>query len=627
MKRRSVLSFCIVLCFVLVMGLSLLCPSAPVWAKGYEDSSPDDYITKNFDVTAVFDTAHRAKIKEKISVEFVKSHHGIVRDIPLALDKSYSIENIDVPGYHFDTVEEDNFLRIRVGDADKDLTGSYDYEINYELVYFEDESSGNDYLAQNLLPTGWATSIRNSTLKLVMPKPVDWNQMEIYFGEYGSASQDWESHFTMKTVENSMILTGKNIPLHYGLTVRDIFLPEDYWSDAKTYYETHAIRYSLIFLIFVLSAVSVVLMWFAWGRDPHVVETVEFYPPDDMSPAEVGYALDGEIDDQEMMTLIFYLAKKGYLEINETAKDKYEFQKLANIQKGDEPDYIRNFFNGIFRKKDTVPVKRLPKSFRSELDDAKTSLEGYYEEKHGDVFTESSSLARYATLLILGINELLSGLLMGNDMVYGFIIPLAIQGWGMIKIYECFDNWENHKSRPKMFLNVLIYVIGFAFAAFMLSSEVSSSIYTAGLLSWIIIPFFGTFMQRRDEKSSAILGKLRGFQRFIRTAEYEKLVLLSEENPQYFYDILPYAVVFGMDTKWSKKFTDIKIPEPDWYHSYNSAPFVYSTAWCHSMIHSCTTSTIPSPPVSSSSGSGYSGGSSGGGFSGGGGGGGGGGAW
>ena len=37
------------------------------------------------------------------------------------------------------------------------------------------------------------------------------------------------------------------------------------------------------------------------------------------------------------------------------------------------------------------------------------------------------------------------------------------------------------------------------------------------------------------------------------------------ENPEYFYDVLPYAMVFGLEEKWGKKFEGLLTTQPDWY--------------------------------------------------------------
>ena len=149
-------------------------------------------------------------------------------------------------------------------------------------------------------------------------------------------------------------------------------------------------------------------------------------------------------------------------------------------------------------------------------------------------------------------------------------------------------------------------------------------VFIAGI---VIVTVSTVFMTSYTTKSAALQGRILGFRNFIRVAEYDQLKRLSDENPQYFYRILPYAAVMGLQTRWARKFTDIPLQAPDWYR--HDGDFSYSAWWALHMVNDCCVHSVPESRSggSSSSGGGYSGGFSGGGFSGGGFGGGGGGGW
>ena len=134
------------------------------------------------------------------------------------------------------------------------------------------------------------------------------------------------------------------------------------------------------------------------------------------------------------------------------------------------------------------------------------------------------------------------------------------------------------------------------------------------------------FSQRRNDESTKYYNKIMGFKDYLLKVEKEKLELLVEENPNYFYDILPYAYVLGISKKWSKKFESIVMPAPTWYvgnmYDINTGRFdVNKFSSSLERTLATTSTTMSSRPYESS---GSSGGGS---FSGGGGGGGGGGSW
>ena len=130
-------------------------------------------------------------------------------------------------------------------------------------------------------------------------------------------------------------------------------------------------------------------------------------------------------------------------------------------------------------------------------------------------------------------------------------------------------------------------------------------------------------LPKRTPYGNEILGRIKGFKRFLETAEKEKLEAMVMENPTYFYDILPYTYVLGISDKWIEKFETIGLQSPDWYYSNNAFNVSTFGTFMNTTMKSAT-KTMASSPSSSSGGSG---GSSGGGSSGGGSGGGGGGSW
>ena len=57
--------------------------------------------------------------------------------------------------------------------------------------------------------------------------------------------------------------------------------------------------------------------------------------------------------------------------------------------------------------------------------------------------------------------------------------------------------------------------------------------------------------------------KINGFKNYLNIAEKDQLEQEVEKNPNYFFDILPYAYILGVSKKWIKKFEDMKIPIPE----------------------------------------------------------------
>lgn len=125
-------------------------------------------------------------------------------------------------------------------------------------------------------------------------------------------------------------------------------------------------------------------------------------------------------------------------------------------------------------------------------------------------------------------------------------------------------------------------------------------------------------LKKRTEYGNEVLGKILGFKEFLETAEKEKLEELVCENPDYFYNVLPFTYVLEVSDKWIEKFENISLKAPEWYGGSHFSTATFGTFMASTMKSASTA--MSSSPSSS-------GGSSGGGSSSGGSGGGGGGSW
>jgi uncharacterized membrane protein len=100
---------------------------------------------------------------------------------------------------------------------------------------------------------------------------------------------------------------------------------------------------------------------------------------------------------------------------------------------------------------------------------------------------------------------------------------------------------------------------------------------------------FVVLMNARTKKATELVGRVLGFRNFIETAELDKLKLMVEENPNYFYDIMPYAYVFGLSNTWIKHFEEIPIGKPRWYVGHSHVD-VWDVYWYSRMMNRCMTS-------------------------------------
>ena len=125
-------------------------------------------------------------------------------------------------------------------------------------------------------------------------------------------------------------------------------------------------------------------------------------------------------------------------------------------------------------------------------------------------------------------------------------------------------------------------------------------------------------MPKRNKAGNSILGKILGLKKFIEVSEANRIKTLIKENPNYCFNLIPYAIVLGVCKEWILKFQQLMPQNPDWYQGQFNA---------HSIANFSYNLSTLSAPSYNNGGISRSSSSGGGGFSGGGGGGGGGSSW
>ncbi|MDD6042844.1 MAG: DUF2207 domain-containing protein [Eubacteriaceae bacterium] len=616
----------VILAMALVMTLSI--PAAAFAGSGFT--------TSRYDVDVDITASHVCKITENIKVNFTEARHGIFRYIPYE-QGIYTIKKINVTRDPYEVSTEYNngwHKIIKIGDPDEEVSGEHFYVIGYNIVGYEDGDTENDYLSLDLLPTGWDTSIKKSHIKVKLPKAIDENQLKLYVGQYGASNNEADIDFKYNKKTNIIEIKAKNLEKGCGITI-SAQLPEGYWENPANR------KWMSVPLIAVLGAVPLllILLWFLFGRDPKVIKPVEFYPPEQMTSAEIGYVIDGSVDYKDLISLIMYFAGKGYITITEYKKNQFSLTKIKEIDRS-EKHFAKTFFRGLFDEGDTVKTDELPASFGDDFMLAQQQLRDYYRGKKS-LFTLSSKICRTVGIGLMFMPPIIAVAIAAaatfRPMYLLSLIPIGLcTVISMLYIVLLFDKWDatgRAQRKVRVVFGGLFACLGVGISAFITASLMENILYAVLVVASALVSLVAVvFMKKRSAQSAALYGRVLGFRDFIENAELEKLNMLVEDDPEYFYNILPYAYVMGLSDKWAKKFEKIKINQPEWYYGYGSDP-LYSALWYSHMFRNCAetvqTNVIKNmvEAASDTGGGSIGGGFGGGGFSGGGFGGGGGGSW
>ncbi|MCI9598669.1 MAG: DUF2207 domain-containing protein [Firmicutes bacterium] len=610
-----------------------------------------DFDTDSFNVDVTVEEDNSLEITETISVDFHRAKHGIFRYIPLEgtayykvggedveQSRNMKIDQVKVNGYEYDTYKENGNLVIRVGDEDVTVTGKQTYKISYRCRLYDDKIDAYDMLYYNVLPQGnsgggWETSIQEARVRIHMPKEFDEDNLHVYAGYYGS---DAFSDLLKIKVQGCdiEIKAARALPQGVGITAQAI-LPEGYFKNEMT----TDWAYSALLLIMIFCGLLAVILWLRFGKDAKMVRTVEFYPPDGLTSADMGYIVDGYVDKADMVSMIIYFAEQGYITIEEQELGQFLLHKEQDLPE-DANDFEHTLMDGLFQCGDgtSVALSDLREAFYDSYQTAAGQLKKKYKKKKHRIFYKSGSVARIiaAVLMVIpvGAGVVFSSLFAQEG---AFAIAAAPLSAVMLILYligmYVYDKKDSMKRGGYRAGNAILLILEAAVlcgAAGLIDYLAGTAAGAMTVISSIIAYICARQMRKRTPYGTKITGKILGFRHFIETAELERLEALVNEDPSYFYHILPYAYVFGLSDKWAKNFESIAVEPPNWYggHYGQSA---FNTWVFMNAFHSCSYAmgqNISVPSASEGGSGGISGGGfSGGGFSGGGFGGGGGGSW
>ena len=619
------------------------------------DYSGYAYLIDRYDIDVIVNENNTLDITESIDAYFNTPKHGIIRNIPLKnkvvrLDGTMSnnraiVDDISVNADYATSVSDGNKV-IKIGDPNITLTGAKSYTINYSYHLGKDTGKDYDELYFNLIGDSWDTAIGNVTFSIQMPKAFEAEMLGLSKGQSGSTDSTGISYQV-----NGTVITGNYDGIMNpgeALTIR-IQLPEGYFVNTGL-----AVDFMTILAIVfpILFALITVFLWAKFGKDDHVVETVEFYPPEEFNSAELGYIYKGNAETKDIISLLIYLANKGYLKISELEQhslfSKSKSFKLTKIKEYDgDNENERIFLTGLFSvpkalnlsdivslfKAKGQPQNETPKGSRDEVmsEDLVNSfyittnkiLQNLNKKENKYTIFEKTSLGKglYFIGMLIAIYVLIT---VPPVAAYGdtssLFIGLLFPGIGFTVLFAMV--FGKTKLAVKIF--GLVWGLGFGGMPWatmvlpaLLAAPLSLVAYAIGLVCVFVIVMLFKAMPKRTAYGNELLGKIRGFRTFIETAEKPKLEKLVLQDPEYFYSILPYAYVLGVSDKWIDQFENIGLQSPDWYEG--------STAFNVASFGAFMNSTMATASTAMSSGS--SGGGSGGGSSGGGSGGGGGSSW
>ncbi len=523
-------------------------------------------------------------VRESLSVEFHRPRHGIFRDIPYRYQDSFgssirtpiaivSVTDGSDGRVAFTVIRTGNVIRVRIGDAERYVSGLQTYEITYRvqnaILFFDD----HDELYWNVTGNDWNAPIKKARglISLEGEKTKQY-WASCYTGRRGSresACSYIPGNNVIEFTSEKDFMPGEGFTIAYGWDKGIVSPP----SSLRKFIWIMNPDQNWVFILPLLSFIVMITLWTRIGRDPRVRDsvTVMYGPPQfdnkPLTPAEVGSMVDENLDPRDITATIVRLAVRGYIRIEETKKEGLIFDSTDYyLKKLKEPDALLSLFErqlmqDIFGSLPGRMVSEMKNSFYRNIPSLKSLL--YEELVQKKYFATSPDNVR-KTYLVTG------GVLTAGTIV--LLSTLLGDRLGDV--------------RP----------------------------FIAGLLAGLPVLGFAKYMPAKTRAGSAVYLHILGFQEFLNRAEKDQLARMKDRN--LFSLFFPYALALNVADNWAKAFEGIYQEQPDWYVSSGGMrtfnPVGFNRSF-HAAVSDMSTAVYSAPRGSGSGGSGSSGGGFGGG--------------
>ena len=301
-----------------------------------------------------------------------------------------------------------------------------------------------------------------------------------------------------------------------------------------------------------ICAALALLYWIIFMRTLPVLHHRRTTLIEGVTAGELGSRLTAAGADLTMM--VFSWAQLGYVRIHVDRYGRIILEKRMEME-NERTDFERRCFKMLFARGDVIEATgtRYAKLFG----DVAEHIPGIKE-----MYTKRAGNVKIFRMLACGIS-IFCGVCYAMNLVdpgwfrtvleilliiVGAITAWAIQG-GMYKLHV----------RGK----IPVYV-GSVCGILWLVLGIVSGVWLIGLVTVLAQNLAGlaaAYGGRRSELGRYNASEILGVRHYLKHVGQEELDRLIDQNPDYFFDMLPYAIALGVDTSFAKAFGDRQIPD------------------------------------------------------------------
>lgn len=273
-------------------------------------------------------------------------------------------------------------------------------------------------------------------------------------------------------------------------------------------------------------------------------------PPDGCNAGELGSVL--HLQGGNLNAMVFSWAQLGYLRIR--LEHSGRILLCRQMDMGNERSaYEQRCFKLLFGRHNTVDIRsmRYAESYRN-VQKMKPNLSALIRQKSGNLFI-FRTLAAIAGLFC-GVSVGLD--LYANSEPQWFLVVLL----GILAFLSSFgiQRWALALYSPdKQRFWVAASLCGAWLLLGGLAGQLSAT--SCFVLGQLLCGLLAAFGGRRTPAGKQAMAEVMGLGQYLKTVSPEQLRLICHNNPEYFHQMMPYALALGVDDRFAKRFAKLPV--------------------------------------------------------------------
>ncbi len=571
MKKIKKLPFIIFIALTAFFAVGVILISGGNSASANERANNDTYISC-YSVLYEIGSDRKIGITEDITVNF-RNRSGVYKYIPFNAGeqvrdlKVCELKNGAEKEVYYDVSIENQTVYLDIGDYNV-KNGEYTYRISYDYCLTKAQE-GKNVLALTPIGADWPCRIENVNIKMILPDGYIKDSAlcfvnrfyEIYDKEYERTDIEYETSLS----DGKTVLTAHIDLLEKGSEVRfDMSFNEgalSLYSDASAY----------LYLIPSIAGIAlvIILKLFVFNKN-HLTPVVNYEAPNRMDPLLMGKLIDGTVDDEDVTSLIYYWASLGYIKINLDDRNDPTIIRIVQNLPDSSPEHEKIMFHGLFSYGDTVKPSQLKNSFYRVVGKVKSTVNentrGLHDKKSiiiACILTALGGIMLGLVPMITALTKITSKLL--YLPAFFMLVPVFLLNIFAISIkYNSLKIKKRNTVLAGLGIALACLIVGAAYVFLLPSCILDVWQKTALFVACCPLFTLPILLITRKKEYVAKLNDIVGFKNFITLAEKDQLEIMLEEDPQFYYRILPYAQVLGVTNIWADKFKSLTVEPPQW---------------------------------------------------------------